>query len=119
MQIYLCVVCATIHACSNTCVAWLFPSRVNLHVTSHVNIDFHGKFWHSAREKRRGATRGMYRVCEVVVELYRNYIIIRMCIYIVHSYSIIEHNRKESKHNRGNFWVNPYILLSTIVLNDS
>ena len=71
MQMYLCVVCATIHACSNTCVAWLFPSRVNLHVTSRVNIDFHGKFWHSAREKLRGATRGMYRVCEVVVELYR------------------------------------------------
>ena len=71
MQIYLCVVCATIHACSNTCVAWLFPSRVNLHVTSRVNIDFHGKFWHSACEKLRGATRGMYRVCEVVVELHR------------------------------------------------
>ena len=66
MQIYLCVVCATIHACSNTCVAWLFPSR--------VNIDFHGKFWHSAREKLRGAMRGMYRVCEVVVELYRMYV---------------------------------------------
>ena len=73
MQIYLCVVCATIHACSNTCVAWLFPSRVNLHVTSRVNIDFHGKFWHSASKKRRGATRGMYRVCEVVVEMYRIY----------------------------------------------
>ena len=72
MQIYLCVVCATIHACSNTCVAWLFPSHVNLHVTSRVNIDFHGKFWHSAREKLRGATRVMYRVCEVVVELYRS-----------------------------------------------
>ena len=73
MQIYLCVVCATIHACSNTCVAWLFPSRVNLHVTSHVNIDFHGKFWHSAHEKRCAATHRMYRVCEVVVELYRTY----------------------------------------------
>ena len=89
MQIYLCVVCATIHACSNTCVAWLFLSRVNLHVTSRVNIDFHGKFWHSAREKRRGATRGMYRVCEVVVELYRNYILCLVYLLLIQWFFVI------------------------------
>ena len=93
MQIYLCVICATIHACSNTCVAWLFPSHVNLHVTSRVNIDFHGKFWHSARKKLRGATRGMYRVCEVVVELYR--ICVLTCVVcsqgmqFVHTYILL------------------------------
>ena len=54
---------------------WLFPSRVNLHVMSCVNIGFHGTFWHSTHEKLHGATRGMYRMCEVVVELYRMYYI--------------------------------------------
>ena len=42
-----------------------------------VNIDFHSKFWHSAREKLRGTTRGMYRMCEVVVERYRSYLLWR------------------------------------------
>ena len=53
-------------------MSWLFLSHVNLHATSHVNISFHGKFWHSARKKLRGAMRGTSRVCEVVVEQYRS-----------------------------------------------
>ena len=52
-------------------VAWLFPSRVNLHATLRGNFGFHGKFWQSTREWLRGATRGTSRVCEVVVERYR------------------------------------------------
>ena len=60
---------------------WLFLYRVNLHITSCVNIGFHAKFWRFACEKLCGAMHGMYRMCEIVVELYHTYV----CMY-VHTY---------------------------------
>ena len=64
------------HAVAHS-MSWVFPSRINLHTMSRVNISFHGKFWHLTHEELHGAMRGMSRMCEVVVEWY----CMRTCVY--------------------------------------
>ena len=45
------------------------PRVVARHVT--YKNDLHGKYLYLTRENMRDTTRGIYRVCKVVVELYR------------------------------------------------
>ena len=60
---------------SSTCrvITHEIPHVVARPVTCKYN-DLHGKYLHFTRENTRDTTRGMSRVCKVVVELYRNYI---------------------------------------------